>query len=85
MKVILCAVAALVLAGCTNAATRGDATEVVSGDANNVSVRAARGVDPTPTAEAHCEKYGKEAVRRLITPIPDQQEPGMTVYVFACA
>ena len=83
MKVIVFATTALALAGCTTAQNR--ATEVVSGSANEVSVRAAQGVDPTPVAETHCAKYGKEAVRRLITPIPDQHVPGMTVYVFACA
>ena len=83
MKVTLCAIAALALAGCTTA--RSYDTEVVSGSANEVSVRAAEGVDPTPAAEAHCAKYGKEAVRRLITPIPDEHTPGMSVYVFACA
>ena len=83
MKVILCAIAALALAGC--ATERPRQAEVVSGSANEVSVRAPDGVDPTPTADAHCAKYGKEAVRRLITPIPDRQVPGMSVYIFACA
>jgi hypothetical protein len=83
MKVIVLAAVALAVAGCT--ATRTYDTEVVSGDADSVSVRAAQGVDPTPVAAAHCAKYGKEAIRRLITPIPDREQPGMSVYVFACA
>lgn len=83
MKVILCAVAALAVAGCTTAQSYD--SEVVSGNADNVSVRAAQGVDPGPVAAAHCAKYGKEAVRRLITPIPDHDAPGMSVYAFACA
>jgi hypothetical protein len=83
MKVTIFAAATLALAGC--AQTPNYDTEIVSGSANAVSVRAATGVDPTPTAEAHCAKYGKEAVRRLVTPIPDRHVPGMTVYVFACA
>jgi hypothetical protein len=83
MKGIVLAAIALALAGCPTA--RSYDSEVVSGDANNVSVRAAQGVDPTPVAAAHCAKYGKEAIRRLITPIPDREQPGMSVYVFACA
>lgn len=84
MKVTLCVLAALALAGCATKAPASD-SEVVSGNADNVSVRAAGGVDPTPAAEAHCAKYGKEAVRRLVTPIPDHDVPGTSVYVFACA
>lgn len=81
MKVILC-IAALALAGC--AAADDYDTGVVSGSANEVTVRATDGIDPRPMAAAHCAKFGKQAVRRLVTPIPDQDAPGTALYPFAC-
>ena len=83
MKAMICAAAAaLALAGCAAAEDRD--TRVVAGNATEVSVRAADGVDPAPVARAHCGQYGKAAVRRLVTPIPDGEAPGTAIYLFGC-
>jgi hypothetical protein len=82
MKIIVLAAAAIALAGC--AAANDTDTGVVSGNADSVTVRATDGVDPRPAATAHCAKYGKQAVRRVITPIPDEEAPGTLLYPFAC-
>ena len=82
MKVIVFATMALAMAGCAGA---DDTTPgVVAGDENAVTVRATDGVDPGPAATAYCAKFGKQAVRRLVTPIPDQNAPGTALYPFAC-
>jgi hypothetical protein len=82
MKAILRTAAALAMTACT-AADGGD-TGVVSGNADSVTVRATDGVDPRPAATAHCAKYGRQAVRRVVTPIPDADAPGTLLYPFAC-
>ena len=82
MKSMISIAAALALAGCATAERR-DA-EVVSGSAEQVSVRAPDGVDPAPAATAHCAQFGKTAVRRLVTPIPDGNAPGRAIYLFGC-
>ena len=82
MKAILFATAVLAVAACT-AADGGD-TGVVSGNPDSVTVRATDGGDPRPAATAHCAKFGKQAVRRIVTPIPDPEAPGTLLYPFAC-
>ena len=74
--------AAAALAAC--AGTENRETEVVAGGPDYVSVRAAEDADPNPVAAEYCEKYGKQAVRRLVVPIPDHATPGMSIYPFAC-
>ena len=81
MRIALCALV-LALAGC--AATDDTDTGVVSGNADSVTVRATDGVDPRPAAASHCAKYGRQAVRRVMTPIPDEEAPGTLLYPFAC-
>jgi hypothetical protein len=81
-KAIAFATAALALAACT-AADGGD-IGVVSGNADSVTVRATDGIDPRPAATAHCAKYGKQAARRVVTPIPDPDAAGTLLYPFAC-
>jgi len=56
---------ALVLVGCAPPAYK---SEVVSGNADTVSVKAGHYSNPGPQATEHCAKHGKSAVLENATP-----------------
>jgi hypothetical protein len=79
---MLAVVLAATLGGCAVAAAY-DA-EIVSGNENEVSVKAGKNANPGPIATSHCAKFGKSAALRVVQPLPDQSVAGLAIYQFAC-
>ena len=67
---------AIVLIGCTEPEHR---SEVVSGNADTVIIKAGRYSDPGPQATQHCAKYEKSADLENI-----DHASGSSIYVFKC-
>ncbi len=56
--------------------------EKVSGDANEVEIKAGNSVNPGPLAMKHCATYGKSAILVRSQPVEGSTLAG--IYYFAC-
>ena len=73
----------ILLAGCS--IVKSYQAEKVSGDENEVSIKAGRNTDPEELATQHCQQYGKSAT--LADKGPDLSGIGVDrtrVYTFRC-
>ena len=73
---------ALVVSACAVARTY--EAVIISGNENEVAVKAGKGANPGPLATEHCAKHNKDAILERVDSLADYSVSQQSVYMFTC-